>query len=517
MADPVEQPQECRTAGRPVERAVLMQGTSRYREKLAELLARLLERTGAGGVAFGWTDPLAPDLVSPVHFVTTGRWPVLPLGTTGPGVGWTLDSPRTHWEAIDRDAPLEWKLVLTDVEPDQVARCRSTIEYLKGYLADATTRDVPAAVVGETADTGPFLELLDAFRFCGFRLARNSAATIRQAFREALGSLEPSVHEEAEEVVSALRDPPRLQTALLRLGARMDAGGDFVGALTVHLTGYELALHRRDGTAGIDTARSAARVYRRMGDLGSSVRWYRLAKRIAAFESQWGRLALALDGLGNTYRHRGSYPKARASYEEAWRYAVMSEDGTAIGNVAQSMMIAEREAGRLESAASYGWTALRHKADSASRASVLLNLGTLLREGGDLVSAERAFRVAYQGADAPDLEALSADALAYCAALKGETGEYERWRYLTRREARTREPFIRVQLGYFRALSLAALGKAAQASRVLRAVERYARRWNLAEWQVKASETSIPLPQRSPMDTPAEVRQGLEQLDVAAL
>jgi hypothetical protein len=147
---------------------------------------------------------------------------------------------------------------------------------------------------------------------------------------------------------------------------------------------------------------------------------------------------------------------------------------------------------------------------------LLLDLGTLLREGGDLGCAERAFGLAHRGASQESVRVMAADALAFCAALRGDEAKYARWRGIVR-ATDFPEPFIRVQIGYFRGLSLAVLGQPERGARVLRAVERYARTWDLAEWEVKAGETTPPLPQSSPMDTPAEVRQGLRKLEVASL
>lgn len=489
---------------RRIERVVALHATSRYRERAARLLARLLVESGASGVAYGWTDGLAPALLSPVHLVTARA-----------DVRWDLTLPRTHVETIDRDSPYEWKLVLRDVSPERMERVDSTIAYVKGFFAEAADRDVPEIGDRGLEEPRPFLQLLDAFRFCAFTVAQKSAEVIRGAFHREIAGLPEGARREAERVAETLEKADRLQPALLDLGSALDRAGAFSDAAGVHLIGYELAVLRCDGIAGIDAARSAGRAFRRMADLGSSIRWYRLAARIARLEEEWGRLALALDGAGNTHRHGGSFPRARKAYEEAWSYAVLSKDPTAIGNVAHSMMIVEREAGRLEAAASYGWTSLASHSDPDARAMLLLDLGTLLRDGGDIESAERAYGLAYRGTRERSVRLMAADALAFCAALQRDHAGYARRRAAVR-EIELREPFIRVQLGYFRGLSLAALGEVDRARRVLRAVERYARSWKLAEWEVKAAETQLPLPQSSPMDTPAEVRQGLRRLEVAA-
>lgn len=524
-----------------IERAIVMHGTSAYRETAARIMAELLDATGASGVAFGWTDVLAPGLLAPVHLVTRG-----------PGLSWEIDAPLSHGDGIvhfqqvdpaepldsspsgdsaaqvdhtepvcqpepvdssdtaDSAASLEWKLVVKDASRERLERVAPLLEYAKGYFAHARGRDVPSVATANTS----FVELVGALRFCGFHVAGTAAPAIRTAFRDEIAGLPESARGAAEEVVRALRDGRRLQAALLRLGSELDVAGAFSDAAAVHLVGYELALQRGEAIPGIDAARSAGRAFRRMGDLGSSIRWYELAARIAEAEGDRGRLALALDGAGNTHRHRGSFPRARQAYEAAWGHAVASGDRTAIGNVATSMMTVEREAGDLAAAATYGWTSLVHRKDPEARARALINLGTLLREGRDLENAGLAFQVARRATRDLGYQTLAADGLAYCAALRGDRQEYTRLRGEVRR-AGVREPFLRAQIGYFRALSLAALGEPMKARRVLRAVERYARSWKLAEWEIKAAETELPLPHISPMDTPVEVRQGLRRLEVA--
>jgi hypothetical protein len=181
-------------------------------------------------------------------------------------------------------------------------------------------------------------------------------------------------------------------------------------------------------------------------------------------------------------------------------------------NVALGLMTVEREAGRLDTAAAFGWTALGLQTDPGERASLLLNIGTLLREGGDLDGAECAYRVSWALGSTADLRALAADALAYCSALRGDARTYQRIR-----PRRTRTvPYIRVQLGYFRGAALLALGDE-RGGRVLAAVERYARAHGLREWEMKSvALKESPLPHsRRVIETPPQVSRGLRELESA--
>jgi tetratricopeptide (TPR) repeat protein len=219
-----------------------------------------------------------------------------------------------------------------------------------------------------------------------------------------------------------------------------------------------------------------------------------------------------LDGLGNTYRERGAFPKARQCYGDAWKVAQVAGSPVETANVALGLMTVEREAGRLDSAAAFGWRALGLQTDPAERANLLLNIGTLLREGGDLDAAECAYRVSRAVGATAEVRVLAADALAYCAALRADAGAYRR---LRPRGVRT-PPYVRVQLGYFRGASLRALGDA-RAGRVLAAVERYARAHGLSEWEMKSvALRESPLPHaRRVIETPPHVSRGLRELESA--
>lgn len=316
----------------------------------------------------------------------------------------------------------------------------------------------------------------------------------------------------ARAVVNTLRDLAQLPAALFDFGRRLEGADSLAEASALYLILYEVALLNVDPALGIDAARSAGRAFRKAADWQEAMRWYGLARRIAEHEGDFLRLVRTLDGIGNTHRERGAFPKARQCYRDAWKIAQVVRNPVETANVALGLMTVEREAGRLEAAASYAWTALGLQTDIGERANLLLNIGTLLRDGGDLEAAECAYRVARASAKTSELRLMAQDALAYCAALRGDARNYER----LRPHAPSAAPYLRVQIGYFRGAALHALGDD-RASRVLAAVERYAREHGLAEWEMKAArlrERALPTSRRV-LETPIHVRQGLRDLDAA--
>jgi tetratricopeptide (TPR) repeat protein len=317
-------------------------------------------------------------------------------------------------------------------------------------------------------------------------------------------------------VVRALSDPARLACALSDFGHELEDDTQLLEAAGVYVILYELALLELDADGCVDAARWAGRAFRKAVAWENALRWYELSRRIAEHRGDFVRLVRVLDGMGNTHRERGAFPKARESYRDAWKIAQVAGDSVETANVALGLMTVEREAGRLASAAAYGWTALGLQSDPTERANLLLNIGTLLRDGGDLDAAEAAYRVSGALTRSADVRLLAADALAFCAALRGDERVYETLRPRPIRAAPYVSPYIKVQTGYFRGVALRALGDA-RADRVLAAVVRYARAHRLAEWEMKAAMLrEQPLADsRHVVETPDHVRRGLRELEAA--
>ncbi|MGE0159144.1 MAG: hypothetical protein AB7T31_06990 [Gemmatimonadales bacterium] len=483
---------------RRVQGAILMHGTSPAREDAARLLARLTLESGAAGAAVGlMSDPLRGRL-APVLAIAARVHP-----------GWDARLPRTVVRSVGRETDPSWCLMVRDVDATGLARAEGALSSLSAALAGAA--DPAHRPVIDTPTSGPmatFLGALDAYRLSGF----GRASRIEPHRRELRRALEGRARGAAGAVVRALSDPARLTAALSDLGHELEDANRLLEASVVYAILYELSLSEDDADGCVDAARWAGRTARRAADWEGALRWYSLAKRIAEQRGDYLRLVRVLDGMGNTHRERGAFPKARRSYRDAWKLAQVAGSAVETANVALGLMTVEREAGRLDSAAAFGWTALGLQSDRAERANLLLNIGTLLREGGDLDAAECAYRASRALAAASDLRLLAADALAYCAALRGEARSYDTLRPRGVHAA----PYVKVQLGYFRGAALRALGDP-RAHRVLLAVERYARARGLREWEMKAALLrESPLPHtRRVIETPPHVSRGLRELEAA--
>jgi len=493
---------DSREPHRGFERAIAMHGTSWPRERAARLLARLAVESGSWGAAFGPLDANDPNVLVPVCAIANR-----------PGVRWDARLGGTVTRMIGREAGLVWSLMVRGADPTRLGSIRSLVDFVAGRLARRGMRDRPALpALDPRAAYTPFLNKLDAFRLEGYAFGRLARAMhFRQELLRALPGPGSPI---ALAVVGSLSDLDRLGSSLAAFARELEDGGSPAEASAVQVLRYELALLQNDGRAGLDAARCAGRTYRKTTGWDEALRWYGLARRLAELDGDFLGLVRVLDGLGNTYRERGSFPKARSFYRDAWKMAQVVRSPEEMANVALGLMTVEREAGDLEAAAAHGWTALCLQTDPEARAGLLLNLGTLLREGGDLDAAERAYRVSAGMAAARDLRVMALDALAYCAALSGDAAEYAR----RRPQARGTAPYVRAQIGYFRGAALQALGDD-RAARVLSAVERYARAHQLSEWEIKAARLrEVPLPATTRVvQTPAVVSRGLRELEEATV
>ena len=483
---------------RRVRTAILLHGTSGEREDVARLLAKLTLESGAAGAALGLMRDHRRGRLAPAIAIAAA-----------PDVEWDASAPETVVRVVAREGTSSWCLMIRNANAAGIARAEGLMAAMPGMLGRARDRGHrPAISLPADRQDSAFLASLDAFRLAGF--GRTSRVDAHR--RELRIALDGRTHGARGAVVRTLSHPPALISALADLGHELEHANLLQEATAAYTVLYELALVERYPVDCMDAARWAGRTCRKAAQWSRALCWYGLARRIAEHGGDFLRLVRVLDGLGNTYRERGSFPKARQCYKDAWKVAQVAGSPIETANVALGLMTVEREAGRLDSAAAFGWTALGLQADPAERANLLLNIGTLLREGGDLDAAECAYRVSRALTASADLRLLASDALAYCAALRGDARAYGRLR--PRRASAA--PYVRVQLGYFRGAALRALGDE-RAPRVLAAVERYARAHGLSEWEMKSvALRESPLPSsRRVIETPPHVRRGLRELEAA--
>ncbi len=204
--------------------------------------------------------------------------------------------------------------------PARTEIVRSLLDFAAGRLKRRGMLDHPT--VQNLPDRGTyraFIGTLDAFRRAGFGFGRISrSATYRQ---ELLRAFPGPGSPEALAVAGALSDPDRLTSALSGFARAVEQEGHPLEAAAVQVIRYEFALLHADARMGLEAARCAGRAFRQAAEWDEALRWYGLARRLAEFEGDFLALVQVLDGIGNTHRERGSFPKARSYYSDAWKMA----------------------------------------------------------------------------------------------------------------------------------------------------------------------------------------------------
>jgi tetratricopeptide (TPR) repeat protein len=496
---------------RTLERAVIMHGTSRYRWEAAATLAKLVREAGGSAGTYALTDTLASGRLAPIHILAGG-----------PPLRWATTLPWSFARRLERTEAAQWRLSIRGADPERLRRLGPLLSLAARRLQAADVYDRPSIPDEALRDgDGRFIALVDALRCVSFTIAWPADIPhVELELRQAVHTLPSSVHPFAYALAESVRDLDRFSGALLALARALERDGRLAPSAATHVILYELALLRCDLDIGLQAAHGAGRTFRKLTHWHEAMRWYELGLRLAGHADDFLFATRLLDGLGNTHRERGAFPAARKCYRDASRLAVVAGDPVEVGNVALGLMTVEREAGRLDVAARIAWRALRTQTDSRQRVNVLLNLGTLLRDGGAIDVAEDTYRLVRHMAMDADVRLMALDALAYCAALRGAAGEYARRRRGTRGIARSAPPYIRAQVGYFRGASLRALGDP-RAGRVLRATERYARAHGLREWEVRAGSlaerpASSPAAAAVALRAPDEVRRGIGALLASA-
>jgi len=248
-----------------------------------------------------------------------------------------------------------------------------------------------------------------------------------------------------EEVFCSLEreDYDRLAAAVLDLAVDAEDEGHLHGARELHRLAYDVAVVGCHGERAVDAARFLGRVNRRLGSWDESGRWYEAAGSVARAAGLKRGEALALDGLGNTYRVRGSLPKAREAYTGVLEMGQALEDPDLRGRAHQNLALVEKHAGRTDEALKHGWEAVQSflGRNDFFFYRALVDLGDILRRCGELDDARHAFEIVAATVQNLDVRVIALDALGHIAALQGDRETFEE-----RLKQLYREPLDRVSV-----------------------------------------------------------------------
>lgn len=313
-------------------------------------------------------------------------------------------------------------------------------------------QDVPDSTGAQERDR------LVTLRFLAARLLRELSdddfAVPREDFgrrvevvrREAMDAAEGARVDHWNELFDSLegRDYHRLAGAVLDLALRAEDDGHLHGAREFHRIAYDVSVVGAHADRAVDAARFLGRVNRRLGSWQESQRWYEAAGVVARAAELARRQALALDGLGNTYRVKGSLPKAREAYGSVLEMGDELGDPDLLGRAHQNLALVEKHAGSTDAALKHAWAAVRCFTEASSPLNffrALGDLGDIFMRCGELENARHAFELVAGGVDNLDVRAGALNMLVHIAALRGDRAAFGDW---TRRL--NEEPLERVSI-----------------------------------------------------------------------
>lgn len=281
---------------------------------------------------------------------------------------------------------------------------------------------------------------------------------------------------------AASGDPLELVSGVLEWGRFVDGLGHTNGALEILGMAFDLAKAVGSPEAATDAARFQGKVLRALAEWDRALAWYEIARTVAAETEGPRKMAVVLDGMANTYRDRGNFPKARALLQEV---LVLGEDGgdryaSAIAH--HDLMTVEKLGGDLVSAIRHGWLAVQSYDSDDGRYKALFDLAGVLQETGELSSAANAYSIVVQQVATFEHRVLGLDALAYIAALQGDSRAHEGFRKQMDLEGWENLPAVyRGQVLYYRGMSNRALGRWEESNRWLSEALAHAERHDLSK------------------------------------
>lgn len=424
--------------------------------------------------------------------------------------------------ALGSDGPRSWFLVLDSLTPRSPlnAEVAGELMFLAGELASLVLHRDLAAGFGSSAEAEagtqdeaggleapfagwPVLQDIEgrrgdeeasrriATRFLVARVLRGLADDDFVADRDSLNYQVNGVRQELDalpkedpereawgRILASLEllDQDELLAAVLGWGEMVENMGHLHGALEIHALAYELAVAGGSLEGAVDAARFQGRVLRKLARWDEAVRWYDVAREVAEESEDLRKLALVLDGLGNTYRDRGNLLRAREVLRQVLDLGTRGGDRHARAVAHHDLMTVEKLAGDLDRAVLHGWEAAQVYDSDEGSLRALFDLAGVLRESGELSAARDAYSVVAGRVQGSEYHILALDALALIAALQGDDLKHDALRKRLDDEAWEDEasPVYRAQMYYFRGISSRALGREEHAVLWLRRALSYA-------------------------------------------
>jgi tetratricopeptide (TPR) repeat protein len=194
----------------------------------------------------------------------------------------------------------------------------------------------------------------------------------------------------------------------------------------------------------IATTLRVARVNRKLANFEEAYRWYERAGSLALVAGDVHAEFVSRLGRVNIVWAQGNLAEAEAGFRQVMSDARNAHQLESEARATQGLAVTVSMRGRPAEAIPYAWRAYELHEDAASKIGTLVGLGIMLRDVGDLDSAEQALRASLAASAGTEHGGNAILELLECASQRGDRFGYSRWREEARRREANFTPSMRV-------------------------------------------------------------------------
>ena len=194
----------------------------------------------------------------------------------------------------------------------------------------------------------------------------------------------------------------------------------------------------------IATTLRIARVNRKLSNFDEAYRWYERASSAALLAGDVHAELASRLGRVNIVWARGNLAEAEAGYRTLIADARAAHQSEQEASATQGLAATLTLRGKAAEAIPVAWRAYELHEDLGNKIRMLIGLGIMLRDVGDLSAAEHAFRASLAAARGTDHGENAVLELMECASQRGDRFGYARWRDEARRRETRLTPSMRV-------------------------------------------------------------------------
>jgi len=302
--------------------------------------------------------------------------------------------------------------------------------------------------------------------------------------------------------------------ALFAYGHYLEETSHYDEALDVLRTLVDLGREKLATRDAIDTTLRIARVLRKLARFDEAYASYEEAGSLALVSCDVYSELLSRLGRVNILWNRGNLSEAEAGYRQLIGDAHAAGQPNAEARALDGLAATLGLRGRAAEAIPYAWQAFERYEDIPARARVLIGMGIMLRDLGDLDAAERSFRASLALADGTEHSENAVLELMECASQRGDRFGYARWREEARRRESRFLPSMRVDFFLKQGVAEGRFGSPARGEELLNTALETAQKFKLHEYvfRLEALKHNLREPDRLHPAEPAEVVRS-ESLD----